>query len=148
MNIIEDYMILMIGGMIRLEEKEIIQKRHYKIEAGDTIKVRKQVRGDYVFYKVVLTKKNPDDTIAFFEKNIAFNSGVNLEDGTKIRVLDFFEDVFVRKNDKFNANWTIHITDFEIVDNSELDAISEYSLNYDSVTNYSNNSVEDIETPF
>lgn len=129
-------------------EEENKPKRHYKIEVGDIVTIKKQTYGDYTFYKVSLPKKNVDETITYYDKNIAFNSGVSFEDGDRIKVLDFFEDVFVRKNDKFNANWTIHITEFEVVSSkATVNNLDAYTPTYDQVMQYSGN-VENIESPF
>ena len=103
-------------------------KRHYKVEVGDVVTVKRQDVREYTFYKIALSKKMYDGTKAYFDKNIAFPKGTDMQDGTKIRILDFFEDVFARPNDKYNANWTLFIKEWEVVeDESTNDAISEFN---------------------
>lgn len=114
------------------EEKQF--KRHYKVEAGDVIKIKRQDVREYTFYKVALQKKNPDGTKSYYDKNIAFAKGTDLADGTSIRVIDFFEDVYARQNDKWNANWTLFITEYEVVEeNNAAESISEFNDMMDNI---------------
>lgn len=109
-------------------EGGLTPKRHYKVEVGDVVTIKRQDVREYTFYKIPLVKKMADGTKQYFDKNVAFPKGTDLEDGTKIRVLDFFEDVFTRQNDKYNANWTLFIKEFEIVtEQDKSDAISEFN---------------------
>lgn len=109
-------------------DKEKQFKRHYKVEAGDIIKIKRQDVREYTFYKVALQKKNADGTKAYYDKNIAFPKGTDLSDGTMIKVIDFFEDVYARPNDKYNANWTLFISEYEIVEQQDKsEAISEFN---------------------
>lgn len=112
-------------------EEENKPKRHYKVEVGDKVKVNRREYDRFVFYKIALPKKNADGTISFFEKNVSFPSGTDLPDGTTIIVKDFFEDVFARKNDKFHANWTLFISDFEIIDNSAFQDYNQANAEFD-----------------
>lgn len=108
-----------------IEEQQY--KRHYKIEPGDIFYVKRRDINGYTFYKIAICKKKQDDTKEYFDKNIAFKKGTDIADGTKIRILDFFEDVRENKNDKYNPIWSIFITDFEIIEESNEDALSEFN---------------------
>lgn len=116
-----------------INEENNRPKRHYKVEPGDIFVVyRNDVnKGDktYTFYKISIQKKMYDGTKEYFYKNVAFKKNVKLADKTKIKILDFFEDVFTRLGDKYNANWTLFITDFEVIQNEEdkILAIDEFN---------------------
>lgn len=108
-------------------------KRHYKVEPGDIFIVYRNdiTKGDrtYTFYKIRIQKKKYDGTKETYYKNVAFKKDVELKDKTKIKIIDFFEDVFSRPNDKYNANWTLFITEFEEISNEEdkIMAIDEFN---------------------
>lgn len=125
--------------------QEELPKRHYKVEVGDIVTIKRQdVRG-YTFYKIALSKKMYDGTKAYFDKNIAFPKGTDLPDKTKIRILDFFEDVFTRPNDKYNANWTLFIKEWEVINEQETsEAISEFN----DMMNASDSTVTDEDIAF
>lgn len=110
-------------------EEEIKPKRHYKIELGDTIRIKRTDFNGYTFYKVALPKKRANGNVEYFDKTITFPQGTDLPDGTLIIIKDFYEDVYLGRVDKFNPIWTLRILDYEVTDkepiNSEL-AIKDY----------------------
>lgn len=114
-----------------MEEKEETKpKRYYKIEVGDIITInRNSVRG-FVFYKTPIWKKHSDGTEKYLYKQISFDPNVELEDNTKILVKDFYEDMYMKKNDKYTTIWTVHITDFDIVSDNLFDNYNESKRNF------------------
>lgn len=123
--------------------EEIKSVRHYKIEAGDKITIKRDDFDGKAYYKTPITKKNKDGTKNLFYKNIFFPKGTNLEDGACIIVKEFFEDVYARKNDRFNANWTLFIKDFEIVSNENV--FEEYNK---SKSEFDINEINNDDLPF
>lgn len=116
-------------------EEDKKPKRHYKVEAGDELFIFRSEYNGSTFYKVCIVKTNFDKTKEKFYKNVRFKKDVSVPDRTKIRINDFFEDVYARANDKYNANWTLFITDFDILESSEQvakDALEEYNSKLNS----------------
>lgn len=100
--------------------------RHYKIEVGDIITVRRQNVREHVFYKTSFRKTNFDGTISWYDKNLFFPKGTDIPDNTKIIVKDFFEDARPIKDNRFVTNWTLFIKDWEVVADEKA-AFSEYN---------------------
>lgn len=91
-------------------------RRRYKIEVGDELMVYKNEFNGKAFYKVLLKKKMIDDSVEYFYKRIKFKKEVKLDNKTRIRVLDFFEDVDPNKKNKYEPFWTIFITKFDVLE--------------------------------
>lgn len=111
-------------------------KRAYKIEVGDVVTVIRNDFKDYTFYKVKFAKRQADGILVEGYKNIRFAKGVELENGTEIRVLDMFEDFY--NKDKYTTIWILFISDFEIVDASQAfdnyaSALNEAEEDYDEL---------------
>lgn len=94
--------------------------RKYKVMVGDCYEVWKNKEKGNIYHKILVKKKMQDGTSKYFYKTIRFKNGVDIPDRTKIRILNFFEDVAPNKKDKWNPYWFLFITNFEIVD-EELD---------------------------
>lgn len=113
--------------------QEEVQKKHaYKVEIGDEIIIWKNEVNNNTYYNVQVQKKNFDGTKQKFYKNVKFRKGVELLSGSKIRILDMFEDVRENPKDKFNPIWSIFISDFIEIKNEELEkeqAFREYQNN-------------------
>ena len=108
-------------------KEETKPKRHYKIEAGDKIKIKRSQYKDFVFYKTAILKKNQDGLIEYYDKILNFPKDTDLADGTTIIIKDFFEDCYIGKADKYNAIWTIRVLDYEIVEEtSNEESIKQY----------------------
>jgi hypothetical protein len=99
------------------------EKRPYKIMLGDVVTVARNDYNGHTFYKIYFRKKVQDETTIEGTKNIRFKGDVDIEDGTKIRILDMFEDFY--NKDRFNTIWTLVIMDYEIVETEK--AIEEYN---------------------
>lgn len=108
-------------------EEEKLPKRHYKIEEGDVITVFRTDMNGFTFYKAGLQKKMYDGTKKYFTKSLAFPKGTDIADKTRIKVLSFFEDVRENKNDKYNPIWSLMITEYEIVENDNTEALNEFN---------------------
>lgn len=112
--------------------QEEVKKHAYKVEIGDEIIVWKNEVNNNTFYNVQVQKKNYDGTKEKFYKNLKFRKGVDLLSGSKIRIIDMFEDVRTNPNDKFNPIWSLFILDFVEIKNEELEkeqAFKEYQNN-------------------
>lgn len=103
------------------------QKRHYKVEAGDVVTVKRQDYGQYTFYKVSLQQKMYDGTKKYFDKNIAFAKGVDIPDKTQIRIKDFFETIRENPKDAYNPIFGLFIKEYEVVEESKADALNEFN---------------------
>lgn len=108
-------------------KEEIKPKRHYRIEAGDKIKIKRTEYKDFIFYKTAISKKNQDGIIETFDKILNFPKDTDLPNGTTIIIKDFFEDCYMGKADKYNAIWTIRVLDYEVVEEtSNEESIKQY----------------------
>ena len=91
----------------------------YKIMPGDEIVVYRSdaVVNDisYTFYYCKLKMKGRDGKDWFPKKELAFKSGVNIPNGTPIKVLKFFENARPNKNDPYNPIWRLFILDYDVV---------------------------------
>lgn len=120
-----------------MEEMEGIEgttpRRHYKVEVGDYVIIHKKTFGEYNFYSINLGKKKPDGQYEYYPKSVMFKKGTDLEDGTRIRILDFFEDVRKNKRDLYNPIWSLFILDYEIIQTpSEGTAFEDFQNSLDS----------------
>ena len=102
------------------EEKEMIH-RPYKLMEGDSVYVR---RNDivskngkpYVFYSINLAQKNSEGKKDYFKKEVYFKTGVELNDKTKIKVLNMYERARENGKDKYHPIWGIFINEFEVIE--------------------------------
>ncbi len=120
-------------------------KRHYKIEAGDVVTIYRNDFGEYTFYKVSIPKKAKDGSKTYFSKNVAFRKGTDIKDKTKIKINDFYEDVYARSGDKYNANWTLFISEYEIVGEDASFAIDQY---HQEISENNNIEISPDDLPF
>ena len=122
-----------------MEDNDIVEtpSSPYKVNIGDVIKISRnditKNEKKYTFYKTYF-KKTEFGKTKFIFKLLKFKSGVSLKDGTKIRVLNFFEDVMKNTRDRYNPTWCLVITDFEIVEESMSDTNKEI-MNYQTDVN-------------
>lgn len=109
-------------------ENEVKEKRPYRIMPNDYVYIK---RSDYVYNgetKVSYRAKisvNENGSREMYEKPIRFRKGVDLPNGSKIILKDFFETC--RHKDKFNDEFAIFVLEYEIADDSsKSEAINEY----------------------
>lgn len=107
--------------------EENSHKRHYKIEAGDTITLSRNDYNGSIFYKTYIVKKDVSGNFIKLPKNLALPSGTDLPDGTKIIIKDFFEDGYTLKNNPYCTNWILRITDFDVYKEDINEKIKEYN---------------------
>lgn len=99
------------------EEKGVI---HHKIEPNRPIMVWKTTTpNDKVFYKVLITQENYDQTKDKFYVNLVFKKGVVLENQTKIIIKKAYENYRKNEKDPYNGISYLMVTDFEIVGDKE-----------------------------
>lgn len=91
----------------------------YKIQSGREYVVNRQDFNGKTFYSINVRKKNRDDTETFAKKGIRFAGGADIKDKTKIKILSGFEDFYFKKGDKYNAIFSLVITNYEITGQSE-----------------------------
>lgn len=102
-----------------LEEKEDKPRKYYKIEVGDEILIHRNdvISGEnqYTFYYTLIKKKLKNGKDLTFKKELSFKLGTDLEDGTIIKILDFYEDARLDKNNKYYPIWKLFVLDYEVV---------------------------------
>ena len=102
-----------------LEEKEDRPKKYYKIEVGDEIIIHRNdvISGEnqYTFYHTEIKKKLKNGKYLTFKKELGFEIGTDIEDGTLIKVLDFYEDARLDRKNPYYPIWRICILDYEII---------------------------------
>lgn len=124
-----------------LQDKEEKPKRYYKIEVGDEIVVYRDdiISGEnqYTFYSTKIKKKFKSGKSIEFKKELSFPVDTDLASGTIIKILDFYEDARIDKNNRYYPIWKLYILDYEVV--KEANA---YRTEQDEIESYQ------IEDPF
>lgn len=117
------------------EEKEQRPKKYYKIEVGDEIVVYRDDiisnENQYTFYHTRIKKKLKNGNSLTFKKELSFPIETNLENETVIKVLDFYEDARLDKNNKYYPIWKLCILDYEVVKEA-----SAYRTEQDEIESY------------
>lgn len=119
------------------EKKKYIR---YKLVPGEIYTVNRNDYGNHTFYKIQVSKINMDESKDFAYKIVSFSEDVDIQDGTKIRINNGYESFYMK--DKFNAIFTVVITDFDVVTEEEPANIS------DAIANYNNEINNGIGLPF
>lgn len=123
------------------EQQESKPKRYYRIEVGDEIVVYRNdvISGEnqYTFYHTKIKKKLKNGNSLTFKKELSFPKEIetNLENETIIKVLDFYEDARLDKNNKYYPIWKLCILDYEVVREA-----SAYRTEQDEIENYQDES--------
>lgn len=137
--------------------KSILSANNYKVKCGVPVLIYRQVYGEYVYYKIPVRKKGKDGNTLNGYKSVRF---INCEppdaDKCMIIIHSLFEDYWYKSNDKFNAIFTIVVTDYEYYQNEErikFEAIGDYydEKNIDDdhfVLSNPVNEVDDFDLPF
>lgn len=99
----------------------------YKVDTIHNYKIFSQEYNGNKFYKVMIQKKNYDNTKTNFYKQIRFVKCKAPEDGEIIRIKKGFEDVRENKNDKYNPIWEIVVMDYEVIQNDVVDEEKAYA---------------------
>lgn len=123
----------------------------YKIEAGREYKVFRTDFNNYTFYKIGVTGKNYDGTKKQAYKSVSFRKGVDLKNGSTIKIIKGFEDFRENPKDQYNAIWSVFILDYEMVEEGEAPSPYEQFAQDKQTTPYDfENSVEldDNSLPF
>ena len=126
-------------------------RKHYKIELGDVITVFKQEAGTHTFYKTPISKKNYDGTTSYYNKRLWFKRGVDIPNNSKIKIIDFFEEIRENASDKYNPIFGLFILDYEIIDKSNVsESINAYNMQISEQDKKSNIEIElnDDDLPF
>lgn len=135
-----------------MNESESRPRKNYKIIVGDTITVFKQEAGKHTFYKTPIAKKNYDGTTSYYNKRLWFKKDVDIPNNSKIKVLDFFEEVRENYNDKYNPTFGLFILDYELIDkNMVSNSINAYNMQIseqDKISDIEKVEVSDDDLPF
>lgn len=100
-------------------------------------KVYELVRNDYndrIFYKIKCKTTNAKKEEIECFKNVSFRGDVIFENGALIKIKSGFESFYFRRGDKFNPVFTLVITDWEVVNQENIDnsnTSNEYNLSGD-----------------
>lgn len=107
----------------------------YRINIGDEIKVNRfdVVKNDkiYPLYWTTISKKEFGNKV-YYRKSLRFKKEDNIKDGTKIKILNMFEDAMKNHKDSFNPIWCLFILEYEVVeekDGSDTKAMMDYQQN-------------------
>lgn len=92
------------------------RKRRYRVVVGDIYTVYQNSIKSSKYYKIMIKKHFPGDKYEYYYKTIKFKDDITVPDRTKIKILNFYEDVMKNKKDPYNPYWYLVITNFEIVD--------------------------------
>lgn len=125
-------------------------RRTYKIEIGDEIIINRRDVKEYTFYSTMVNKKNKDGTTTQLEKKLIFAGKPDIPNGTKIKILEMFEDGYLPPN-TYNVIWELVITNYQVVDT--IDSASAYNEYNDAVADFDINEldcpkVQDSDLPF
>lgn len=104
-------------------------KKPYKVNIGDTIKIKRTEINGRMFYSTSVTQKQFDGTKKYYNKRLNFKKGVSIPNDTRIKILDMFENMWDNPKDPYNPVSILMILDYEIIKNSEQiekDALEEY----------------------
>lgn len=110
----------------------IEEKKPYKINIGEVYKIkRKDINkngNNYTFFSINVTKKNKNGDTVNGNKNVRLVNSENIQDGQSIKILDMFEDFYIKD---YTTIFTLVITKYEVIDIEEptnvyADALSEY----------------------
>lgn len=121
-------------------EEEKKKQIMYKIMAGSTYTVNRVDYKSHTFYKIPVSKNNLDETTLESYKIISFADDVDIPDGTKIKINSGYESFYMK--DKFNAIFTVVVTDFDIVNET---TVEEYR---DAVADYTKSLENEMDVPF
>lgn len=101
------------------EENRKANPRPYRINIGDIIKINRQDitynNRNYTFYSTTVPIRNSKREITTYKKNINFKLGVEVSNGTYIKINNMREKARINKKDKYEPVWFLFISDFDIV---------------------------------
>lgn len=113
-----------------MEDKE--EYIGYKIDTKHNYKIYSQEYNGVKYYKIMIQKKNYDETKTNFYKQVRFVKCKGPNDGEIIKIKKGFEDVRENKNDRYNPIWELVIMEYEVVQNDAIDekqAFAEFQNN-------------------
>lgn len=128
----------------------------YKIDTKHTYKVYTNENNGNRFYQVQIKKKNYDGSELSVYKQLRFVKCNPPENGEIIKIHKGFEDLYIKKGDRYNPISIVVVTEYELVNNKAVNEEKAYSkyqetigkdtydFNFDSETN----SITDADLPF
>lgn len=131
-----------------MEENQEVGQINYKIDGKHTYKVYKNEVNGKTYYKVVMKKKNYDDTETIFYRQLRFVKGCTPpENGEIIKIWSGFEDLYVNNKDPYNPITVIVVQDYMKVDNQVVNEEKAYEK-FQQITKENEMEVSDEELPF
>lgn len=110
-----------------MEEEQEQGHIGYKIDGKHTYKVYKNEVNGKTYYKVVMKKKNYDNTETIFYRQLRFvKSCTPPENGEIIKILSGFEDLYVNNKDPYNPITVIVVQDYIKIDNEVVNQEKAY----------------------
>lgn len=104
-------------------------RKPYKVNIGDTIKIKRKEIDGKMYYSTSVNQKQFDGTKKYYNKRLNFRKGVSIPNDTRIKILDMFENMWDNPKDPYNPVSILMILDYEIIKNSEQieeEALEEY----------------------
>ena len=131
------------------EEEYII----YKVSTKNWHKVYKTSYNGKDFYKLLIVKRNYDDTTTNYYKTVSFKKSLTPpQDGSIIRVKKGIENLYTNNKDKYNPISILLILDYELKENEEQkkeNAYNEFSQTLaENEENKEEIVIEDSQLPF
>ena len=127
-----------------IEHTYTLKNKPYKVMPGDVVRVN---RHDIIhnnipltFYHLSLKHKDHTGNEKFYNKFLKFKSGVELANGTYIKLKEFFEIPQSNARDPYNPRWGLFVLEFDI----EQDHIEYESEYQDEVKDYQGNNTADM----
>lgn len=103
----------------------------YKILCNKKYTIIKNEFNGIKFYKIAVMKKDANGEMLYANKQVRFvNCNPPENEKTEIYINSMFEDFYYRKEDKYNAMFTLVITSYQLADKeerAERRALSEYN---------------------
>lgn len=125
---------------------EETNKKRYKIEVGDVIQVVRSEWNDKVYYKTPIKKIDAYGREILYEKILRFKGNPDIPNGTYIKMMDFMEDMYYRKSDRYNPVWYLVVLEWIEVEPKE-DAIKNFNKTIDE-NDLTYDAQYDIDVPF
>lgn len=95
----------------------------YAIKTGEVYRISREENKFGIFYYIKINKNEVEG-----KKRIIFNEGIDVVDGTNIRILEANEDYYYPRRTPYNAVWILNVTNFEeVIEISKKEALNLYN---------------------
>ena len=128
-------------------EEEKIDEISYKIKAGFRYRIWRRDLDGRTYYNIIIKQKNYDGTDNTWYRPVTFKKGVEVANETDIIIKKGFENLRNNPKDKYNPITSIMITEFETLENKELQDAKAYA-DYQKNLQENEMFVSDEDLPF